>query len=122
MNIVLWVAAALLALAFAAAGAGKLTTPRAKLAEKGMTYVEDFSDAQIKGIGAAEVLGAIGLIVPAFINGIEWLVPAAAVGLMLVMIGAVVVHLRRKEAFAPALVLGVVAAFVAVGRIWIETL
>lgn len=116
MNIALWIAASLLALAFLAAGLGKLTTPKDKLAEKGMAYVEDFSEGQIKAIGALEVLGAIGLIVPAFIGGIEWLVPAAAVGLLLTMIGAIVVHLRRKETFVPSLVLGVVAAFVAVGR------
>lgn len=116
MNIALWIAASLLALAFLAAGLGKLTTPKDKLAEKGMAYVEDFSEGQIKAIGALEVLGAIGLIVPAFIGGIEWLVPAAAVGLLLTMIGAIVVHLRRKETFVPSLVLGVVAAFVAAGR------
>src|SRR5690554_5288340 len=117
MNIALWIVAGLLALAFLAAGAGKITSTRAALAEKGMTYVEDFSDDQIKAIGVAEVVGAIGLIVPAFISAITWLVPAAAVGLTLTMVGAVVVHVKRKEPYIPALVLGLLAAFVAVGRI-----
>lgn len=42
--------------------------------------------------------------------------PVAAVGLVLVMVGAIIVHLRRKEQFVPALVLGILAAFVAIGR------
>lgn len=121
MNITLWIVAALLAVAFLAAGAGKLRMPREQLAEKGMTYVEDFSDGQIKMIGALEVLGAIGLIVPAFVDGLQWLVPLAATGLTLTMIGAIITHIRRKEGFIPALVLGILAAFVAVGRFWIET-
>lgn len=119
MNITLWIITALLAIAFLAAGSGKLIKSREQLAEMGMTYVEDFSDGQIKTIGALEVLGAIGLIVPAFIGGLQWLVPLAATGLTLTMVGAIITHVRRKEGFIPALVLGIVAAFVAVGRFWV---
>lgn len=121
MTIALWIVAGLLAAVFLMAGLAKITTPRPKLAEKGMTYVEDFTDGQIKAIGTAQVLGAIGLIAPAFVDGLTWLVPTAAAALMLVMIGAIIVHIRRKEAFVPPLVLGLLAAFVAVGRFWIET-
>lgn len=122
MNIALWIGAGLLALAFLAAGGGKLITPKGKLFEKGMTYVEDLSAGQIKAIGAVEVLGAVGLIVPAFVDGLEWLVPTAATGLVLVMIGAILTHVRRRETFVPALVLGLLAAVVAVGRFWIAPL
>ncbi|WP_410610169.1 DoxX family protein [Amycolatopsis sp. lyj-109] len=122
MNIALWIVSGLLALAFLGAGASKLATPKKKLYDKGMTYVEDFSDAQIKTIGTLEILGAIGLIAPAFVSGATWLVPTAATGLLLTMIGAIVVHIRRKEQFVSPLVLGLLAAFVAVGRFWIETL
>ena len=117
MNIALWVVAGLLALAFLAAGFGKVSTPRAALKVKGMAYVDDFADWHIKAIGVAEILGAIGLIVPAFMGSLSWLVAAAAVGLTVTMAGGVIVHARRKEPFIPALVLGVLAAFVAVGRI-----
>lgn len=117
MNTPLWIITALLALVFLVVGAGKLTSTRAALREKGMTYVDDFSDGQIKAIGAVEILGAIGLIVPAFIGGLEFLVPTAAIGLAIVMIGAVVVHSRREESYTPALVLGALAVFVAVGRV-----
>lgn len=119
MNTALWIIAGLLAVAFLAAGFTKAITPREQLKEKGMTYVEDFSDGQMKTIGVLEVLGAIGLIGPAFIDSVTWLVPAAAVGLAITMLGGVIVHVRRKEAFIPALVLGILAAVVAVGRIWI---
>lgn len=121
MDIALWVVTALLAAVFLAAGSTKVITSKDTLAEKGMAYVEDFTAGQIKTIGALEVFGAIGLIVPAFVDGTEWLVPTAATGLLITMVGAVIVHVRRKEPFAPALVLGLLAAFVAVGRFWVET-
>ncbi|MFW5470687.1 DoxX family protein [Knoellia sp. CPCC 206435] len=122
MDIALWVVAALLAVVFLGAGVTKLMLPKDALYEKKMTYVEDFSDGQMKGIGALELLGALGLILPAFVDGLEWLVPLAATGLFLVMVGAVLTHIRRKEAFVPPLVLGLLAAFVAIGRFWIEPL
>lgn len=119
MNIALWVLAGLLALLFLAAGVSKLMLSKDALYEKQMTYVEDLSAAQVKGIGAVEVLGALGLVLPAFVDGLEWLVPTAATGLVLVMVGAVLTHVRRKEPFVLPLVIGVVAAVVAVGRFWI---
>lgn len=122
MNITLWTITILLALVFFGAGVVKLTTPRATLIDKGMAYAEDFSDAQIKGIGAVELVGAIGLIAPAFVGGLEWLVPTAATGLVLVMVGAIVTHIKRKEHYIPALILGILAAVVAVGRFWLAPL
>ena len=118
MNIVLWIIAGLLALAFLAAGAMKLAQPRAKLAASGMAWTEDFSDAAVKGIGALEVLGALGLILPAALDIAPVLTPLAAVGLALVMAGAVVVHLRRGEtgAVGAPIVLGLLALLVAVLR------
>lgn len=119
MNVALWIVAGLLALAFLAAGGFKLTTSRADLQAKGMAWVEDFSDGAVKGIGAIEALGGLGLVLPALIGVAPVLVPVAAAGLVLVMAGAVVTHLRRGEGFAaavPALVLGLLAAFVAWGR------
>lgn len=118
MNIALWIIAAVLAAAFAAAGGMKLTTPRAKLQEN-MAWVEGATDTQVKLIGLAEVLGAIGLILPAVVDIAPILVPVAAAGLAITMAGAVVVHLRRGEPAAsivPALVLGTLSIFVAVMR------
>lgn len=116
MGIALWIIAGLLAVAFIAAGGMKATSPKEKLAEKGMGYVEDFQGWQITAIGVLEVLGGIGLIVPGLIPGLGWLVPTAAAGLLILMIGAVATHVRRKENFSSALVLGILALIIVVGR------
>ncbi len=75
----------------------KLAQPKAKLAASGMGWTEDFSDGAVKGIGALEVLAALGLILPAVLGIAPVLVPLAAVGLALLMIGAAVTHARRSE-------------------------
>ncbi len=117
MNTWLWIAAVSLGLAFGGSGLLKLTTSRDDLARAGLTWVEDFSAAAVRGIGVLEVLAALGLVVAPFV-GLPVLVPLAAVGLMLLMLGAVLTHHRRGE---PQLVavsgsLLLVAAFVAFGR------
>ena len=118
MNITLWIIAGLLAAAFLAAGAMKLAQPKAKLAESGMAWTEDFSDSQVKLIGLVEVLGAIGLILPAALDIAPILTPIAAAGLALLMLGATVVHARRgeKSNIPVTLVLAALAAFVAIMR------
>ena len=118
MNVVLWIIAGLLAAAFAASGLMKLTQPKPKLAASGMAWTEDFSDGQVKGIGVVELLGALGLILPAALGIAEVLTPLAAVGLALTMVGAAITHIRRKEGqMVPVnVLLGGLAVFVAVMR------
>jgi uncharacterized membrane protein YphA (DoxX/SURF4 family) len=62
-----------------------------------MKWVEDFSAGTIKLIGTAEVLGALGLILPGALDIAPVLVPLAATGLAVIMIGAIITHGRRKE-------------------------
>ncbi len=118
MNIVLWIVAGVLAAAFLASGLMKLAQPKKRIVDSGMGWAEDFSDGAVKGIGALEVLGALGLILPAVFDVATVLVPIAATGLALIMLGAAVTHARRKE--SPMVVVNVVllllAAFVAWGR------
>lgn len=116
MNIVLWIIAGLLAAAFLGAGVMKLTQPKEKLAASGMAWTEDFSPGTIKLIGLLELLAGIGLILPAVLDIAPVFVPLAATGLVLVMIGAIVVHVRRKEPYIPQVLLLVLAAVVAWGR------
>jgi uncharacterized membrane protein YphA (DoxX/SURF4 family) len=119
MNIVFWVVAGLLAVVFLAAGAMKLTQSKGKLAANpNMAWTEQFSPGVIKAIGALEVLAAVGLILPAVLGIVPVLVPLAAAGLVLLMIGAALTHARRKEnqAVVVNVVLLVLAAAVAVGR------
>jgi uncharacterized membrane protein YphA (DoxX/SURF4 family) len=96
VNVVIWVVQVLVGLAFAFSGIMKLTQPRAKL-QQNMAYLEDFSDNQTKGIGAVELLGALGVILPAWTGIAPILTPIAAVGLMIVMLLAALTHVRRKE-------------------------
>ncbi len=122
MNVVLWIVAGLAAAAFLMAGLNKLTQGK-KIVDKGMGWANNYSDAAVRGIGAAEVAGALGLILPAVTGIATWLVPVAALGLVIVMIGGVVRHLKDGDGLKgsiPALFLGALTLFVAVGRIWIE--
>lgn len=116
MNITLWIAAGLLALAFLGAGTMKVLRSKEQLAGAGMAWTEDFSAPMVKTIGTLEILGALGLILPALTGILPILVPVAALGLAITMAGAIIVHLRRRETIVPPLVLLVLAAFVAIGR------
>jgi uncharacterized membrane protein len=118
VSIALWIVSGILALAFLFAGGTKLSQPKDQLAQRGMTYVEDLSANQVKLIGLAEVLGALGLILPRATGIAEVLTPLAAVGLAIIQAGAIVVHVRRKEPkVVPAnIFLLALALFVAVGR------
>jgi uncharacterized membrane protein YphA (DoxX/SURF4 family) len=98
MNLALWIVASILAAAFAASGLMKQFVPKDKLVTSGQGWAQDFSPTGIRLIGLAEILGAIGLVLPAAVHIAPILVPLAAVGLALVMAGAAAVHARRKEA------------------------
>jgi hypothetical protein len=98
MNLALWIIAGLLAAVFLLAGANKLFIPQRKLAKApGGGWVLDFSPAFVKLLGAVELLGAAGLILPAALGVAPILVPVAAVGLGTIMIGAAIVTTRRHE-------------------------
>jgi uncharacterized membrane protein YphA (DoxX/SURF4 family) len=120
MGIALWVVQVLLAVAFLGAGGIKLSQPKEKLA-KNMAWVEDFSQGTVRLIGTLEVLGAVGLVLPALTGVLPWLTPLAALGLVLTMVGAILTHLRRSEysAITVPVVLLVLAAFVAYGRFFL---
>ena len=98
MNLTLWIIAGLLAVVYLAAGIAKLIVPKEKLATApGAKWIEDFSAGTVKAIGALEVLAAVGLVLPAAIDIAPVLVPLAAVGLVLLMVGATITRLRRHE-------------------------
>ncbi|MFN8530122.1 MAG: DoxX family protein [Anaerolineae bacterium] len=117
MNTVVWIVQILLALAFGMAGLMKLTQPKEKLAAR-MGWVNDFSQNMVRAIGLIELVAVLGLILPALTGILPILTPLAAAGLVLTMIGAIVVHLRRKEnaLIAVNVVLLLLAAFVVYGR------
>lgn len=118
MNIAIWIAQILLALAFAGSGLSKLLQPYDKLAAQ-MAYVNDFTPGAIRAIGTLEILGAIGTMLPTLTGILPWLTPAAAFGLAVNMGGAMSTHLRRKE--YPVIIINLVllalAGFVVYGRL-----
>jgi uncharacterized membrane protein YphA (DoxX/SURF4 family) len=118
MDTALWIIQGLLAVFFLGSGVTKLTESRPQLAAKGMTYMQDLTDRQARGIGALEVLAAVGLTIPAALHIIPVLTAAAASGLALLMVGAMRIHLRRSEVqvLPVNIVLGSLALLVAVMR------
>ena len=123
MNPLLWGLQGITALAFLGAGLGKLTQPQEKLVSSPRTsWATDFSQSALRLIGGAEVLGALGLVLPAALNIWPWVTPVAALSLSVLMAGAVVTHRRRRESGGPALVLGLALLLIVVGRGWLVPL
>lgn len=123
MNVVVWIASGLLAAMFLMAGSMKLLKSKEELVS-GQPWAESLPAGLIKFIGVAELAGAVGLVLPGVFEIATWLVPAAAIGLAVVMIGAALTHLRHKEYpnIAVNLVLLALAVFVAIERIGPEKL
>ena len=118
MNILLWIIQALLALMFLMAGGMKLWLPVEVLQTMGPPNQILFPGWFMKFIGLCEVLGAFGLILPGVFKHQQYLTALAAIGLTIIMIGAVVVTMMGpgfKFAIQP-LVTGLLCAFVAYGR------
>ena len=118
MDTAVWIVAALLAALFLVTGLTKITQPRLKMAEGPMEWAADVTDGQFRTVGVLELLGAAGLILPAVLGIAPTLVPLAAVGLALTMVGAIVAQLRLGETdrLAVPIVVLALALFVAVER------
>ena len=122
MNITLWILQGFLAVLFLVFGYMRVIKSKDELKEIGgekMKWVDDISDSNLKLIGILEVLAAIGLILPQLTGILPWLVPLAAFGLVLTMIGAVIFHQLRGDgpkAIVQVIILLVMAAFTTYGR------
>src|SRR5579864_883637 len=113
MIFALWIVQGLLALIFLFTGGMKLMLPL-----EALTKQVPLPGLLLRFVGVAEVLGAIGLILPGLLGIREGLTPLAAAGLVIVMIGATaftLVEMGAALALIP-LVVGLLSAFVAVGR------
>lgn len=122
MNYALWIVQGLLALIFLFAGGIKLVLPLEVMTEQMPLPLPGLF---LRFIGVAEVLGAIGLILPGLLRIRPGLTPLAAFGLMIIMFGATVITVF-SDGIAPALiplVVGFLSTFVAYGRQhWSENL
>lgn len=114
MNIALWIVQLILCIAFLGSGGMKVFAYRKYKESVGRDL--DLSKALVTFIGISELAGALGLILPGFTGIAPRLAPLAALGLAVIMLLAVGFHLKRKESPAPAVVLLILAGFVAVGR------
>jgi len=99
MIVAYFIVAGILAFLSLATGLMKIVRPKEKLLTMGapFAWANDFTQNQIRGIGAAEVLGGIGVILPMAVQVIPVLSPIAALGLAILQAGAFVVHSRRGE-------------------------
>ena len=116
MNIVLWVVQGLLAVVSAVHGRAMLFPQKPQT--DWMPYIHAIPPALRRFIGLAEVLAALGLILPQLINIWLWLTPLAATGLVVIMLLAIGFHILRREYpnVVFNLVLLMMSAFVAYGR------
>src|SRR5258706_6529288 len=117
MNVFLWILQGLLGALFLMAGAMKATQPKEKL-PKNMTWVNRRSANTVRFIGVMEILGGLGLILPWATGIATILTPLAAVGIGVIMVLAIVDHVRAKE-YSNVLVnvvIGAIAVVIAVGR------
>jgi uncharacterized membrane protein YphA (DoxX/SURF4 family) len=129
-NIALWVAQILLAAVFLGSGLVKSIQPKDKLIATGQTGVAPFPLPVIRLTAFAEMLAAVGIVLPWLTGIAPVLTPAAAVGLVIVMIGAVASHSallradrtagrgnREARNVAANLILMALCVFVVVGRL-----
>ena len=122
MNIALWIVQVLLAGMFLMAGVMKAF--QYERAKASLPWVKDVPRGLTTFIGVSELLGGLGLLLPAITGILPWLTPLAGAGLALVMILAIGFHAWRRE--PPAIgfnaVLLILAAFVAYGRFMVVPL
>ncbi|MBL7259657.1 DoxX family protein [Paractinoplanes lichenicola] len=121
MEIAYWIVGGLLALFYVYAGAMKTLRTREQLLPM-MAWVDKTPMPLVRGIGVLEVLGALGLILPPLTGIAPALALAAAIGLVLVQIGGIIVHVSRGETKViglniALLVLAAVAAWLA--TVWL---
>ena len=118
MNIALWIVQVIVAILFLMAGV--MHGLRHEQAMAQAKWIADVAPALLIFIGVVEILGALGVILPALTGIQRWLTPLAASGLALMMVFAMGFHAVRGEYpnIAFTFILFALAAFVAYGR-WV---
>lgn len=112
MTTTIWILKGLIAVLFAYVGTNKMIVPKAKLLQKGMKGLIDLDEKQIKGAGALEVLGAIGLILPSVLNYFPVLSTISALCLGLTMIVAGGINHKLKLSIIPNIVIFAICIFI----------
>jgi uncharacterized membrane protein YphA (DoxX/SURF4 family) len=116
LHIALWVVQVALALAFGMIGVTKLTTSDAVLIQQSGELVEKYGVGLIRFIGITEILGALGLILPAALRILPVLTPLAAIGLAIIMSLATALHASKGEPIVTQVAFLLLTLFVVWGR------
>ncbi len=120
MNTLIWIIQVLMAVLFVFHGIAMFNPPAA--VRESVVQKMGYSLPFLKTIGTLEVLGGLGLILPALTRVMPLLSPLAALGLVIIMIGAAASHARHgegKQTIATAVVT-LLVAFVGIGRLWLS--
>jgi hypothetical protein len=123
MDLAIWVLQIILALAFLSVGYVHAFAFERGVASPRTAWMADVGKQNMRVIGSLEILGAIGLVLPAATNILPWLTPLAAALFALLMVFAIVFHVRRGNEVPNIvfnIILGVLAAVVAYGRFVVE--
>jgi uncharacterized membrane protein YphA (DoxX/SURF4 family) len=122
MDALIWIIQSLMAVLFVFHGIAMFNPPPP--VQESVIQKMGYSLPLLKVIGTLEVLGGLGLILPSWTRIMPVLSPLAALGLVIIMIGAVVSHARQgegKQTMATSVVT-LLLVFVAVGRFWLATI
>jgi hypothetical protein len=118
VTVAYWIVAGLLALFYLYSGGLKVLRSPDQLRPM-MGWIDTVPLRLVRTIGVLEVLGAIGLILPPLTGIAPALALAAAIGLLLLQVGAISLHLSRGE--ARLIGLNVVLLVAAAVEIWLAT-
>ncbi len=97
LTIIYWVLAAYLAFIYLAGGWAKVSKKKDDYVASGMGWAKDVSPAGIRTLGVLEIAGVLGLVLPPVTHIAPVLAPIAAIGLVIVQIGAITVHVRAGQ-------------------------
>lgn len=119
MNLALWICQIVLAGVFLISGSAKISMSKQRLLDTGQTGVAPFPLPVIRLTAACELLAVVGLVAPRATGVLPVLTAAAAIGLAVVMVGAMISHatLREPRSVAVNVVILAICCFVAVGRL-----
>ena len=118
MTVAYWVLAVLLGTLYVYSGGRKVSQTKDQLRPM-MAWVDDLPLGLVRAIGVLELLGTVGLVVPPLTGVAPWLALAAAVGFVLLQVGAVDVHVSRGE--VRDLWLNVTLLVLAAITVWVAT-
>lgn len=116
MNILIWTVQVLLGLMFVAGGVMKVF--RYEATKKSMPWVGEYSKGFVMFVGAADLLGGLGVVLPEATGIAPVLTPIAAIGLAVIMLLALIFHIRRGEygSIGMNAIMLALAVFVAIAR------